>query len=212
MGWWCGHIVKPFVAIFLWLKSQLPLLGSRSGCYPNPEELERFGNVTSTSSIYFSCCKHGRHLRPRIPYSMSTIPNFCGKFQVRISPPIESPKLLDYSLQVHTITASMFTRLWSPLAANHKRGVHLHVHSLWMWWNGEARWQKAHHQHPAAPCMASKANSSQWPVLAWVAFKTGEKMWRDTMQWLTTQIRWINKHLARVFLTMSWKRLNFNVI
>jgi len=44
--------------------------------------------------------------------------------------------------------------------------VYLWVHSLTVWWNGGARRQAAHHQHSAAPSMASKGSSSPIPILA----------------------------------------------
>jgi len=93
-------------------------------------------------------------------------------------PPGASPNLLDHGLPVHLQTQSIMasnyiskhTWLWppsaSPYLSDHRLGVYLWVHSITVWWNGGASRIIAHHQHSAAPRMASKQNSRERAVLA----------------------------------------------
>jgi len=115
------------------------------------------------------------------------------------SPPPSSPAIsldhgLQVSLQIGSITASSASRH----LLSHGLWVYLYGYSSTMWWKRGCRRPTAHHLHSAAPPMASDGNSSERAVLVQAVWEEGERIWRDTRPWWTTQIVWIYECLARV--------------
>jgi len=106
----------------------------------------------------------------------------CISKLTRSRPPSASPNSLDYTLQVYLQTRSITA---SECISK--------FHSNTVWWNGGARRKTAHHQHSAAPRTVSEWNSWEKAALARGPYEEGERIWRDTRPWWTTQIAWINE-------------------
>jgi len=129
--------------------------------------------------------------------------------------PFRPPGSHNHGLQVHLQTSSITASKWiSKLAKlqpasvrpnwlDYGRRVHIQVHSITVCWNGEARRQKAQHQHSAAPCMVSEGNSWQRSFVARGVSEESDRISRDTWPRWATQIVWIYESSAILHETQS---------
>jgi len=104
----------------------------------------------------------------------------CSSKLARWRPPSASPNSLGYSLQVYLqtclITTSKFARSWSLGASTHSLDHGLQVHLQ-------------NHSITFFKCIFKLA----WlrPRSASLSSLEGERIWRDSQAWWTTQIAWI---------------------